>query len=173
MDIAYKAQVFAIAAHAAIDQRRKYTNEPYIVHPMEVAAIVGSVPHTQEMLAAAWLHDVVEDTAVTLDLIHQTFGEAVAELVNTLTDAFVDPAFGNRAARKKMERDRIAHASDDAKTIKLADLISNTSTITRYDPGFAKVYMAEKQLLLIALRGGDATLHRRATEQVDRYFASA
>ncbi|VDZ55823.1 bifunctional (p)ppGpp synthetase II/ guanosine-3',5'-bis pyrophosphate 3'-pyrophosphohydrolase [Serratia odorifera] len=57
-----RARRYATKAHAAIDQRRKYTNAPYIVHPQAVVEIVRSVPHTDEMLAAAWLHDTVEDT---------------------------------------------------------------------------------------------------------------
>lgn len=60
-----RARRYATKAHAAIDQRRKYTNDPYIVHPQAVMEIVSSVPHSEEMLAAAWLHDTVEDTPTT------------------------------------------------------------------------------------------------------------
>lgn len=56
----------ATAAHEGIGQVRKYTGEPYINHPAAVAELVSSVPHTPEMLAAAWLHDTVEDTPITL-----------------------------------------------------------------------------------------------------------
>ena len=69
MDIVRKAQVYAMAAHAAVGQRRKYTNDPYIVHPAEVAKIVAGVPgSTPDMVAAAWLHDVVK-TLVVLTMI--------------------------------------------------------------------------------------------------------
>lgn len=68
-----KARVFATAAHGAVGQVRKYTGEPYINHPAEVVQIVRSVQHTPDMIAAAWLHDVVEDTAVTLEDIEQHF----------------------------------------------------------------------------------------------------
>ena len=55
MNVVHKAQVYAIAAHASVKQLRKYTNEPYIVHPAEVAKIVASVPgSTPDMVAAAW-----------------------------------------------------------------------------------------------------------------------
>jgi (p)ppGpp synthase/HD superfamily hydrolase len=81
MDVVRKAQVYAQAAHAAVGQKRKYTGEPYIVHPAEVAKIVASVPgSTPDMVAAAWLHDVVEDTACTYTDIHMAFGADIATL---------------------------------------------------------------------------------------------
>ena len=64
MDIVDRARLFATAAHEAAGNVRKYTFEPYIVHPAEFVEILKGVPHTDEMLAAAWLHDVVEDTEV-------------------------------------------------------------------------------------------------------------
>jgi (p)ppGpp synthase/HD superfamily hydrolase len=87
MDIVEKARIFATAAHAAVDQRRKYTNEPYIVHPKQVADFVANVPGaTPEMIAAAWLHDVVEDTKVTNEDIAREFGDKVGEYVGWVTD---------------------------------------------------------------------------------------
>ena len=84
--LAERARRYATKAHAAIDQRRKYTNDPYIVHPQAVMELVRSVPHTEEMLAAAWLHDTVEDTPTTLGDIESHFGPQVAELVRMLTN---------------------------------------------------------------------------------------
>ena len=81
MTIVEKARAFAIAAHSAIGQVRKYTNEPYWIHLEEVANIVRTTYHTDAMVAAAWLHDVVEDTQVTLDLVRQEFGDEIADLV--------------------------------------------------------------------------------------------
>lgn len=75
-----RAILFATAAHAAVGQRRKYTGEPYIVHPLEVMALLrkhATRPVTDEMLAAAACHDVVEDTGVTIELIREVFGERV------------------------------------------------------------------------------------------------
>ena len=72
-DIETRARVFATAAHAAIDQRQKYTNEPYINHPAAIVEIVRSVPHTEGMIAAVWMHDVVEDTKVPAVLIANEF----------------------------------------------------------------------------------------------------
>lgn len=61
------AYEFARVAHAAVGQLRKYTNEPYIVHPLEVARIVKSVPHDSNMVMAAYLHDVLEDTKISFE----------------------------------------------------------------------------------------------------------
>ena len=146
MEIVEKARVFATAAHAAAAQLRKYTNEPYIVHPRDVARIVGTVPHSYEMLAAAWLHDVVEDTGVTIEIIKAEFGSDVADLVGWLTDVS-RPEQGNRATRKAIDRAHTAMAPTEAQTIKLADLISNCTSIKEHDADFAKVYFEEKRLL--------------------------
>lgn len=160
-----RAETFAVAAHSAVDQKRKYTDQPYYEHPRAVAGIVRTVPHTPEMLAAAYLHDVVEDTAVTLETIEAEFGVAVRDLVYWLTDVS-KPEDGNRARRKALDREHSAAAPPEAQTIKLADLIDNTSTIETFDPDFAKVYRHEKRALLDVMNKGDATLLARARAQV-------
>lgn len=166
MDLVHKAQVYAIAAHAAVGQLRKYTNEPYIVHPAEVANIVASVEGaTFEMIAAAWLHDVVEDTGCTLTDINLSFGPEVAALVGWLTDVS-RPEDGNRAARKARDREHTAQAPAEAQTIKLADLISNSRSIVAHDPEFAKTYLEEKRMLLEVLTKGDPVLHAEASKFV-------
>lgn len=158
-----KARQFTALAHEG--QKRKYTGEPYVVHPIAVADLVRSVPHTPAMIAAALLHDVVEDTPTTLDEIERVFGFEVAVLVEMLTDVS-NPSDGNRAARKAIDREHTAKASPAAKTIKLADLIENSKSIMAHDPAFAKVYLVEKALLLEVLREGDATLWAMAAEIV-------
>lgn len=159
----HRAKEFATLYHGSIDQRRKYTNEPYINHPASVVELVRSVPHTEAMLCAAWLHDTVEDTPCTLDEIERVFGFEVAALVEMLTDVS-KPSDGKRAARKKIDREHTAKASPQAKTIKLADLIDNSRSIVERDQNFAKVYLAEKTLLLEVLQEGDATLLAMARE---------
>jgi (p)ppGpp synthase/HD superfamily hydrolase len=163
------ARAYAAEAHGGIGQLRKYTNDPYIVHPEEVAALVATRPHTPEMIAAALLHDVVEDTPRSIEEIHQRFGPVVADLVADLTDVS-KPSDGNRRVRKAMDRAHTAAASNQAKTIKLADLISNSASITAHDPNFAPVYMDEKRALLDALVGGDPVLLARAQQIVADYF---
>jgi guanosine-3',5'-bis(diphosphate) 3'-pyrophosphohydrolase len=166
MDVVRKAQVYAMAAHAAVGQRRKYTGEPYIVHPAEVARIVAGVPgSTPDMVAAAWLHDVVEDTGCTYTDVHMAFGIDIATLVGWLTDVS-KPEDGNRAARKALDRAHTAEAPAEAQTIKLADLISNSRSIVQHDPTFARTYLAEKRMLLAVMTRGDAGLHAEASRYV-------
>jgi (p)ppGpp synthase/HD superfamily hydrolase len=165
-DLEIKALAFASRAHGSIDQRRKYTGEPYIVHPIAVAEIVKSVPHTPEMVAAALLHDCVEDTDESQEAIESEFGLDVGKLVYWLTDVS-QPHDGPRSLRKRMDRSHIANAPAAAQTIKLADLIDNTKTMSKHDPDFWKVYRREKLLLLEVLTKGDRALWERAMEQCE------
>ena len=165
MTLEDRARTFATAAHAAVGQLRKYTHEPYWVHPAEVAATVKTVAHTEAMVAAAYLHDVVEDTGVTLELVRAEFGDEVATLVGWLTDVS-RPDHGNRAARKAVDRAHTASAPAEAQTVKLADLMSNTRSIVEHDPEFAKVYLAEKRQLLEVMTKGDPELLARARAQI-------
>lgn len=164
MTLEEHALIFAKAAHESIDQRRRYTNEPYIAHPIAVAEIVKSVKHTDEMVAAALLHDTVEDTDTSVKDIQREFGDEVADLVFWLTDVS-KPSDGNRAKRKQMDLEHIAKAPAAAKTIKLADLLDNTLTIRERDPDFWRVYRHEKLRLLEVLKQGDKTLWERAYQQ--------
>ena len=160
-DLVNRARSFAIKAHGRLDHRRKYYSEPYPVHLQAVADLVASVSDDAEMIAAAWLHDTVEDTATTLPELEERFGSAVACLVGELTD-MSRPADGNRAIRKSIDRGHLAKASRRAKTIKLADLIHNCQDICSHHPEFAKVYLMETASLLEVLREGDAVLYRQA-----------
>lgn len=148
---------FAAHYHGIIDQRRKYTGEPYIVHPAAVAEIVRSVPCTPEMLAAAYLHDVVEDTPATIEEVRVMFGAEIADMVFSLTNEGRMEEV-SRAERKRVERARLAVASSGAKTVKLADILENITSIVERDPKFARVYLREKIQLLPLLRDGDPTL---------------
>ncbi len=162
-----RATAFATDSHRG--QVRKYTGEPYIIHPLEVSKLVASVTDDQEMIAAAVLHDVVEDCDVDIHEIRELFGFTVCVLVNDLTDISVLED-GNRATRKAIERRHAERSDPRAQTIKLADLICNTRSIVEHDPGFAKVYMAEKKALLEVLTQGNQILYNFATIQVGLYF---
>lgn len=161
-DLVERAYLFAAAAHYAVGQTRKYSGEPYIVHPVEVASIVKTVPHTEEMVAAAYLHDVVEDTEVPLEVIIATFGPVVGEYVHQLSDPPKGDSGLNRKARKALDVERLANAPAEVQTIKYADFISNTTSIVDRDPNFAPVYLREKQMFLAAMTKGDPTLRARA-----------
>lgn len=152
-------RAIAFAAQAHIKQVRKYTGEPYIYHPLEVAGIVyyeslkhyfvgAEVRRHPEMIAAAVLHDVVEDCGVTFTELEREFGTDVSDLVFWLSDC-VEHTRGNRATRKRLEAIRLGCAPLFAKIVKLADLCSNTSSIVEHDRGFAfKTYLPEKAFIL-------------------------
>ena len=95
--------------------------------------IVATMTTDQELLAAAVLHDTVEDTSVTLDDIRREFGDRVAKLVEEESDVFMEGV--NEAyswhARKQAAIDRLSHASRDAKMVALGDKLSNARIIYR------------------------------------------
>ena len=159
MIIVERARSFAAKAHEG--QVRKYTGEPYINHPAEVVGIMAPFDFHPRVLAAAWLHDTIEDCGVTADEIAFEFGPDVALLVLQVTDVS-RPDHGNRAVRKVIDRDHLAKADYEGQSIKLADLISNTKSIVARDPDFAKVYLREKDELLEVLTRGHPELWRCA-----------
>jgi (p)ppGpp synthase/HD superfamily hydrolase len=163
-----EASAFATRMHA--DQKRKYTGEPYVLHCFEVAALVAGSGASIEMIVAALLHDVVEDTSATIADVQKLFGAQIAEGVVWLTDISTQRD-GNRAIRRALDRDHIAKAPADIKTVKLADIISNTRSIVEHGGGFAKVYLLEMEALLEVLTEGDPALWHEAKTEVDRGFA--
>lgn len=84
MELVSEAIIFAVKVHDGM--RRKKTNTPYILHPLEAASIAGTMTDDQEIIAAAILHDVVEDTSVTIDEIEEKFGKRVRDLVESETE---------------------------------------------------------------------------------------
>lgn len=162
----YKAKNFAERVHAT--QVRKYSGEPYAVHLREVAGYCAEVGCRDEVVAAAWLHDVKEDQGVTDAQLRELFGDDVAHLVDEVTDQS-RPKDGNRDARKAIDREHNGRASSEGKTIKLADLISNTKSIVARDPHFAVTYMREKRLLMPLLTEGNPVLYRRALALLEEY----
>ena len=154
---------FATLAHKG--QKRKYDNQPYISHPIQVARIVSTVDHTEEMVIAAILHDVVEDTHVTLEEINSEFGAVVAEYVHYLTDVSV-PEDGNRSVRKRMDAQQNAKGPAESQTIKVADMIHNSTSIKFQDPAFWKLYRVEKEYTLSLLTKADPFLIQDAMEQL-------
>jgi len=164
-DLVERARSFAVAAHASIDHRRKYTGEPYAVHLEAVADLVAGVRSESETVAAAWLHDTVEDTPVTGEQIERAFGRRVARLVDELTDVS-GPDDGNRDTRKALDREHSSGASPAAKTIKLADLIDNLRSIVAHDTRFARTFATEMERLLPLLREGNGVLLERARAEL-------
>lgn len=120
-----KAAKFAIDAHHNTERRGK--GYPYIIHPMEAAAIVATMTNDQELLAAAILHDTVEDTDVTIEEIRERFGDRVAMLVQNET-APLDDSLTWRE-KKAAQLKQLADAPHDSKVVALGDKFSNMSGI--------------------------------------------
>lgn len=138
------AQAFCVAAHQAVGQRRKYDGSPYYTHPFAVANILRHHTSSETLLAAAYLHDVVEDTQCTIEDVEFIFGEEVAELVLGLTSPST-PSDGNRAARKSIDRDFLWSQSSRTQVIKCADIIHNAGT---FPDGQGDYWKREKLLML-------------------------
>lgn len=133
-DLLDRAIVFAVRAHHNTERRGK--GFPYIVHPMEAVEIVATITPDQELLAAAALHDTVEDTDVTVEMLKQEFGERVAQIVSDESDRFIEglSEADSWVDRKKAAIEHLHAASRDAKIVAMGDKLSNMRAIARdYD----------------------------------------
>ena len=122
---------YATEAHEGVN--RKGSTLPYILHPLEAMTIVGTMTSDQELMAAALLHDVVEDAGVTIEDISREFGPRVAELVEAETDIEV-PGMSHVESwqqRKQATIDRLATASRDTQMVALGDKLSNMRAMAR------------------------------------------
>ncbi|UGY15079.1 HD domain-containing protein [Bradyrhizobium septentrionale] len=164
MNIVHRARQFAQRAHK--DQKRKWTGEPYFVHLQEVALLCAQHGLSKKAIAAAYLHDTIEDQPVTYEDLVGEFGREVASIVFDLTDAPGGPGTPTRRERKLADLARLERASYEAQSIKCADLISNTSSIVRHDKDFARTYLPEKRAVLTVLTRADADLREMAWKRL-------
>ena len=104
----------------------------------------------EEVIAAAYLHDTLEDTDTTLDELVENFGERVAQFVHDLTDKYTKEEYPNlnRAERKHLEALRLKGVRPESKLIKYFDIMDNSSSIFHHDTRFAKKYLKEKQFIM-------------------------
>ncbi len=165
---------FADRAHG--EQMRKYAPERYIAHPIRVMETCRQYTSDVKILAAALLHDVLEDTPVTKEqmqeflehLMNKPEAQQIVHLVEELTDIYTKDKYPqwNRHTRKQKEMERLEKTSEEAQTIKYADLIDNTSEIVEKDPDFSRRYLEEAKILLKKLRKGIEALRQRAMATV-------
>ena len=136
-----QAAKFAHRVHQG--QRRKYSDTPFIMHPIRVAGRVATLSTTtEEMVAAAFLHDVVEDTSTSLEEIADQFGSDVAMLVEHLTE----PSQGMnapRSERKAIDRNYMKSADPRAKVIRLVDRIDNLRDMSGASPKLIRRFAEE------------------------------
>lgn len=180
VDTLQKIAAFADNAHAG--QIRKYAQERYIAHPIRVMEKCRLYTNNASLLSAALLHDVLEDTDVSvtelkeflLTLMNPAHAEQTLTLVKELTDVFVKSNYPklNRRQRKNKELDRLEKTSPDSQTIKYADIIDNTKEIVEQDPDFAKVYLYECRAILRKLNKGNNLLYHEAIEAVEKGIES-
>lgn len=130
-DILDRAIIFAVKAHHNTERRGK--GFPYIVHPMEAVEIAATITPDQEILAAAALHDTIEDTDVTFEDLRKEFGDRIAELVYSESDQFTEGVSEENSwcDRKQAAITRLANASHDAKIVAMGDKLSNMRAIAR------------------------------------------
>lgn len=126
-----RAIIFAVRAHSGTERRGK--GYPYIVHPLEAVEIVATITSDQELLAAAALHDTVEDTDVTLEQIRAEFGDRIAALVADESDTMPEGVSEEESwhARKQASIDKLSQAGRDTKIVALGDKLSNMRAIAR------------------------------------------
>lgn len=168
-------QDFADGAHG--EQLRKFAPERYIAHPIRVMELCREQTKDTAILAAALLHDVLEDTPVQeqalQDFLLSVLPEAQAlrtlRLVVELTDVYTKKNYPewNRRKRKARETARLEATSADAQTIKYADIIDNSVEIAHQDTDFAMVFLQECRALLKKMPKGNPILYERAVATVD------
>ena len=132
MELVSEAIAFAVKAHDGM--RRKKSASPYILHPMEAAVIVGTMTDDQNVIAAAALHDVVEDAGILIEEIEEKFGKRVWELVASETeDKRADLPPSDTWRIRKEESLAVLKKTDDIGVLMvwLGDKLANMRSIYR------------------------------------------
>lgn len=145
-------------------QLRKHTRRPYIEHPARVAARISRHPDaTEHAVAAAWLHDVMEDCDVTRETLSDLFGGKVAGFVVALTNTSKGSSL-SREKRKQLDREALALAPYHARLIKLADRADNLRELPA--DKFASLYCTESRQLLDALVPTNTALEKELYDAI-------
>lgn len=170
-----KVRDFADKAHG--EQMRKYSPERYIVHPVRVMDTCRIYIDSLPVLAAALLHDILEDTETNADEIFDFLSKLMSyhqakktlKIVVELTDIYTHKDYPqwNRDKRKAMETKRLSKISAEAQTVKYADIIDNSREIIINDPEFANRYLKECRSILSVTGKGNKILHKQALETIN------
>ncbi len=161
-------KVFASGNRERINMNRAANQQTCEAHLKGVADLVASVTDAEDAIAAAWLHDIVEDTDVTVRGVERRFGRGVAKLVSELTPVS-RTSDGDRTARFERDKKFFANISPVAKTIKLADLIDTCRDLYKSGhPQFGR-YAGEAGELANVLVGADRKLMERLRRDLDKY----
>lgn len=157
-DIAYN-----IAQEKHAYQHRKFSNEPYFNHPSRVADIVRRFTKDEELIAAAYLHDVIEDTKTSVKEIDAVFGEKIARIVKELTSVKKEQVLIGKAdyLLKKMNQ-----MTSDALLIKIADRLDNVSDFRFASEKFRNKYIKETYYILQNLKRPLKSEHKKLIQEI-------
>lgn len=175
-----RAKDFGREAHDSIKQVRKYNFDPYWTHTERVAEEVSAHGGSEDQICASFLHDYREDVVPELfrqgrleelaafEARYEEFSPLTRQYVDELTDVYTKERCPdeNRKQRHDKENIRLAKISPEAMTIKLADLIDNTTSIVHEDPNFARIYLKEKKVLMPLLKQGNTNLFTKAMQSL-------
>ena len=166
-DLIIKAAQLAKRAHEG--QLRKYRPRPYILHPARVAARTTLLPGvTAQEIAAAWLHDVIEDTPYTAGTLrHEGIPDGTMQMVQELTNPSKQHPDFPRAERKRLDLEHLHSVSYESKCIKLIDRTDNLRDMQGAKPDFCSLYAAESVLLAECLAGTSAELEEELLAAIE------
>jgi (p)ppGpp synthase/HD superfamily hydrolase len=142
-------EIIAFAAQKHEGQVRKLSQDPYIVHPVNVANILTALNEQDELVKAAYLHDTLEDTDTTFEELIEKFGEKVAGLVKELTS---DRSAVKEVGKAQYLTEKMNNMSIEALTIKLADRLDNVSDLNDSDIEFTQRYLKETEFIMAHLK---------------------
>jgi (p)ppGpp synthase/HD superfamily hydrolase len=173
-NIIIQAALFAADAHnnkskSPTGHLRKFTGRPYIEHPLRVMTRTMLVLPSEEYVAAAVLHDTVEDCKVTFEELNESFGPIVATIVRALTNPSKG-SDGNRTTRKEIDRKHLMCCPTEVKIIKLIDRIDNVRDMAGGDVGFKRLYAQESILLAEAIGDAHLDLKSELLREIDKYL---
>src|SRR5579863_3648761 len=169
-DLLNRAYVFAMKAHGS---QTRASGDPYFSHPLEVAAILTELKVDDATIAAAMLHDTIEDTAVTRDEVDKAFGEEIGGLVDGLTKLGKLDVVTKHAEQAENFRKLLLAVADDARVllVKLADRLHNMRTL-EFMPAEKRARIAEDTLDIYAPLAGRMGMQSMRNELEDLAFRS-
>jgi PAS domain S-box-containing protein len=171
-DLIQAAKLFAISNCHRIPMGSNPVLQSPEVHLKSVAQIVSSVSQDANMIAAAWLHDILEDTGVTINEVERRFGTTIAGIVDELT-LLSHGASGSRAVRLALAKEHLADVSAGAKTVALADIIDTSRYLYKNRLAALTEYAAEAKELAHVLEGGNERLVGRLRRDLERYTSGS
>jgi len=157
-ELIQKAKDFATAKHEG--QLRKFGNKPYIIHPAGVAKIVEDSGGTPEMIAAAWLHDVVEESGVSFVELREMFGDKVAGIVSELSN----PSDLDKSKKGQYLLSKMNTMSSDALTVKLSDRLNNVLDFSTARPSFVQKYAGETMFIINGLEETERPINQQQSK---------